>query len=389
MTTNEDKTKVLIVGGFPPENGRKIYGGQVAACMSLLNSTFTETHIVRTIDTTQISNPPPVFIIRMFLALKRLIMYCVEIIIQKPDVAIIFLADRASAIEKGLMTILSRVFRTPVMVFPRAGSLIHSYSSNRLFASFIRNTLGQADIFLCQGAAFQTFATKKLGFTKYTAPIIPNWTASNEHLEIGAQRNYDTNKSCLNVLFIGWLEEYKGVFDLLEACHLLHSTGVNLHLILCGDGNAMPKAQHFVELSQLSKTVTFAGWVNKDEKKILLRSSDIFVLPSWSEGLPNSMIEAMCSGLACIVSDVGTISDYVVDGRDALVVKPHDANSIAEALKTLITDNFIRKDIAINGHELAKHNFTLENGVKLLSAIIYQVNNKNQLSDIKLRQNQN
>ena len=132
-------------------------------------------------------------------------------------------------------------------------------------------------------------------------------------------------------------------------------------------------AQNFVEQNALSEFVSFSGWVDEEAKDSLLMSSQIFVLPSWSEGLPNAMIEAMSVGLACVVTKVGMIPDYVVDGCHALVVEPKDVAGIADALKKLISDPIIREYIARNGFQLARSKFNLENGIELLSAAVTKV----------------
>ena len=373
MTANGGKITVLIVGGFPSGQGGKIYGGQVTACMRLLDSSFVRRHTVSTLDTTQISTPPPPFSIRLLLAGKRLARFFATVLFQRPDVVIIFLADGASAIEKGVMARFACACRVPVMVFPRAGSLIRQYDSSRCFAAFVQSTLGRADIFLCQGISFQRFATQELGFSPASAPIIPNWTAADEYLRIGARREYPQNITLQHIVFLGWLEEFKGVFELLEAVRLLRDAKIPFHLTFGGDGTALPKARQFVELHQLGDRVTFAGWVDEDTKLSLLEVGQIFVLPSWSEGLPNAMIEAMSAGLACVVTNVGMIPDYVVSNRDALIVEPRDVPGVFVALKRLITDQTLRENISKNGFMLVRSNFTLENGANLLSVAVARI----------------
>jgi len=360
-----------MVGGFPIRRKKKIYGGQVFACMRLFESSFVSTHAVRTIDTTQLSNPPPPFLLRMFLAIKRLITFSLDLSLRRPDVVIIFLADGASVYEKGLMARLSRALRIPVMVFPRAGSLIPSYFASRLHAAIVRSTLGQADMFLCQGVTFQKFAVNELKFEEKRAPIIPNWTATSDHIHIGKTRRYDQKITCVRILFLGWVEDFKGVFELLEATLILQKSGISFHLTFGGDGSVLKDAKSFVEQHSLQSKITFAGWVDGDDKNSLLSSNDIFVLPSWSEGLPNSMIEAMSAGLACVVTDVGMITDYLVDRRDALIVQPRDVTGLAAALKSLILNCSRRETIARNGYTLASSQFSLENGVKLISDAVF------------------
>jgi glycosyltransferase involved in cell wall biosynthesis len=367
------KPRVLMVGAFPPRRFRKIYGGQVTACMCLLDSTFIADHAVRTLDTTQISNPPPSFIIRLLLAAKRFFVFGMEVLLHKPDAAIFFLADGASAFEKGLLAIMSRFLRIRVIVFPRAGNLIRQYDANRLFAAFIRCTLGRADMFLCQGLVFQAFATQKLGFNHESAPIIPNWTALQTHLDIGKSRVYGKIPARVNLLFLGWLEESKGIFDLLEAVRILRDQNIAFHLTLGGDGNAMSEVRRFVELHGLTGYVTLAGWVDEEAKRDLLGSCDIFVLPSWIEGLPNAMIEAMSAGSACVVTKVGAIGDYVTDGHEALVIKHHNPTELAEAIKILALNHPLRDNLGQNGHRLAVTQFSLVQGAQRMSEAVSQV----------------
>ena len=125
----------------------------------------------------------------------------------------------------------------------------------------------------------------------------------------------------------------------------------------------------------LDRHVTFSGWLDQAAKADLLQNCQIFTLPSWSEGLPNVMIEAMSAGLACVVTNVGTIPDYVTDGRDALMVEPKNVSALAAALQTIICDQKLRESIAKNGFRLANSSFTLENGIELLSAAVTRVCN--------------
>jgi glycosyltransferase involved in cell wall biosynthesis len=85
------------------------------------------------------------------------------------------------------------------------------------------------------------------------------------------------------------------------------------------------------------------------------------------------MIEAMSAGLACVLTSVGMIEDYVVGGRDALIVSPKNPTELADAIKILLIDCTAREKISKNGLLLARSNFTLEQGVSLLSDEINRI----------------
>lgn len=369
----KDKIKIFIVGGFPIKKNKKVYGGQVTACMSLFNSPFMKNYIVNILDSTQVSNPPPHFTFRLLLSAKRFVKFLFNIIFNRPDLATIFFSNSYSAIEKSLMVIILRIFQVKVLVFPRAGGLITEYFSNPWFAKFIRFGLSRANMFLCQGHTFQRFAITELGFSKISSPIIPNWTASERYLNIGANRNFTRKVNCPHILFLGWIEESKGVLELLEAAKILAKSKIFFHLTFAGDGRYADKARKFVEKYELNKNITFVGWVDEKKKISLLKDCQIFTLPSWSEGLPNSMIEAMSAGLACVVTNVGVIGDFVVHNQDALIVKKKNITQLANSLKKLIVKQSLRANISKKAYFLASTKFSLANGLALLDNAINKV----------------
>lgn len=362
--------RVLLVGAFPHPTAKRVYGGQVSVCTRLLQSKFVETFAVRTVDSTQVSNPPPSLPLRGILALWRLVQFSVELVLHRPDAVLLFLARGASVYEKGAMTWLSGLLGIPVLVFPRAGGLIQDYFASAMHASFVRRTLGRARFFLCQGRTFQEFAISELGFDPTHAPIIPNWTALRTHLEIGEKRAPGLDRPIPRVLFLGWLEEPKGVFELLQSALTLKQRDIPVHVTFAGNGSALPAAIEFVERNGLHDRIAFAGWVDDDAKTALLNESDIFVLPSWSEGLPNAMIEAMSAGLACILTEVGMIPDYVVHGRHGLLVPPRDVDALTQALTQLVANPALRGEVARQGHLLAAAQFSLDNGAAMLSEAV-------------------
>ena len=94
------------------------------------------------------------------------------------------------------------------------------------------------------------------------------------------------------------------------------------------------------------------------------------MLPSWAEGLPNSMIEAMAAQLAVVVTAVGNIPDMVIDGRHALLVPPKDIPALTAALARVVGDAALRERLAEQGFALAAREFAVETAVtRLLDAV--------------------
>ena len=361
------KKRLLLIGAFPKKNKKTIYGGQITACNDLANSELKYIYNLKFIDSTSKSNPPPNIYIRFIIALKRLIIFIFNIIYFRPNVIIIFLAGLTSTLEKGLMILIGRIFNKKIMIFPRAGELINAYKRIYLFKIFVKFTFQYVNKFLCQGKTFQDFAVTELNLRKENCPIIPNWTAREDFLDLGLHRNYSEKKENLNIIFIGWLEKHKGIYEIIEATSILRKTHQDFHISLGGDGNYMKEAKTLIKEKRLEKFISLLGWINQKEKIKLLKKSDILILPSWNEGLPNAMIEAMSSGLACIVSEVGAIPDYIIDEKNGLLIKPKCSEDLAKSIVKLLDNKILLKTIKRNSFKFAKKNFTIENSLNILN----------------------
>jgi len=164
------------------------------------------------------------------------------------------------------------------------------------------------------------------GYEASRCPIIPNWVADEAYLELGASRSYGADRP-IRLLFVGWLSEGKGIFELLEAVRQLSQEKANVDLVLdvCGEGAASQQAREFAARHRLP--VRFHGWVTGEQKRSIFANATIFVLPSHAEGFPNAMVEAMAAGLPVVVTPVGCIADFVVDREHGRLVPPRDAIS--------------------------------------------------------------
>ena len=138
--------KLLIVGSFP-KKGSKIYGGIARSCEILIKSEeFSKFQIIK-FDSSQNSNPPPHFIIRLHNAIIRLIKFPIFLLYQRPKFNLIFCSDGFSALEKGIMVYISKLFNIPVLIFPRAGELINQSNNSNLFLATIKYLFNNADYF--------------------------------------------------------------------------------------------------------------------------------------------------------------------------------------------------------------------------------------------------
>ncbi len=120
---------------------------------------------------------------------------------------------------------------------------------------------------------------------------------------------------------------------------------VQLRVTLAGDGQ-VDEVRKFVRTNGLDDTIDVVGWVGAVERDRLLAESAIFVLPSYSEGLPMALLEAMSNGVVPVTMAVGAIPEVVTDGVNGLLVTPGDPGQVAEALQSLIVDAELRNRLA-------------------------------------------
>lgn len=131
-------------------------------------------------------------------------------------------------------------------------------------------------------------------------------------------------------------------------------------LNIVGEGNASATLRDVVARNQLESIVRFSGWLKVSAVESVLAESDVLVLPSWSEGLPNVIIEAMAARLAVVVCAVGNVPDVVTDGREVLLVPPQNIPALKSALVRVIDDPALRRQLGDVAYLLAERQFGVE-----------------------------
>lgn len=135
--------------------------------------------------------------------------------------------------------------------------------------------------------------------------------------------------------FLGMIGNRKGAFDLLDAiCKLTPNTRNRCHFIFAGNGEA-GRLRMLANASGLTSEVTILDWLDAEKRDEVLAEADAFVLPSYNEGLPMALLEAMAWGLPIICTPVGSITDVVIDGRNGLLVSPGEVAAITAAIERL------------------------------------------------------
>lgn len=163
------------------------------------------------------------------------------------------------------------------------------------------------------------------------------------------------------ILFTGRLWARKGLFDLIESAQILKSSIPNIKLIVCGNGPLLPKLKEQVHRKCLDDNIEFLGRVSREELLRVYQNATMQIVPSIYEGLPTVILEGMSCGLPIIATDIGGSRDIIKDGQSGLLVPPASPKSLASAMKTLWTNDKLRRQLGKNARRTILSRFTWDN----------------------------
>jgi glycosyltransferase involved in cell wall biosynthesis len=149
-----------------------------------------------------------------------------------------------------------------------------------------------------------------------------------------------------SLLFVGRLIAEKGIFELLAAFAQLIERRP-CRLVMVGDGAAAAELARRVSELGLDASVSLTGFLSGERLLDAYRSADVFVLPSYREGFPTAIIEAMAAGLPIVTTGAQGMADHLADGHNALLVAPRDAHALAAALERILSDGELRGRMSV------------------------------------------
>ncbi len=161
------------------------------------------------------------------------------------------------------------------------------------------------------------------------------------------------------VLFLGWLHQDKGVLDLMRAIPIILRSVPEATFVLAGTGD-MDSMMTLARSLGVERAIRWPGWVDGAEKDNLLREADVFVLPSYYEGLPVGVLEAMACGVPVVATSVGGIPDVIEDRVNGLLVDPGEPEVLARAIVTILTDDALRARLREAAHRDVRKWFSTE-----------------------------
>jgi glycosyltransferase involved in cell wall biosynthesis len=158
------------------------------------------------------------------------------------------------------------------------------------------------------------------------------------------------------LLFLARLEERKGIFDLVDIMPDFFSRYPGCELYIAGQGDTI-QIQKVVQQYKLESQVKILGYINGKQRDLLLRDSHLLILPTYNEGLPMSLLEAMAYSVVPITTPVGGIPDVVVDKVNGYLVQPGNKRELLETICYVVENAHLYRQVSDNAHDLVAEKF--------------------------------
>ncbi|WP_445635504.1 glycosyltransferase family 4 protein [Nostoc sp. DSM 114161] len=265
---------------------------------------------------------------------------------QEADIVQLQISQRGSILRQAIMILLAWVFRKPIIIHAH-GSQFHLFYSGlpKSLQKLLSWIFVKCQRLIVLSESWKSFYIENLGLKPEQVVVFYN------PVKIPVEVPQRSVSDKVNLLFLGRIGQRKGAFDLIEAISLLpneHRT--KLSLIMAGDGEVV-EARNLVTTLNLEDYIKLPGWIGSDERDILLTQANIFVLPSYNEGLPLAMLEAMAWELPVIVTPVGGIPEIVTDLENGLIVNPGNREQLSNSLKSLIENKNLRFSLGLKARK--------------------------------------
>ncbi len=356
--------RLLMIGAHRTQT----LGGIATLIDALLNSSLTNEFNVRHLATQ--ADEYSAFG-KLGLALQSWCKFVALLFWWKPEIVYIHVGANLSIYRKLPFLFAARALGRKIVTHFHAGDFAEYYARQPRFGQWLlRQGLQQSQCVLAVSESLQQVLKRLLARTKIY--LIPNGIALTEFAS-EARTNASTAKAgeeIVRLLFVGAMGRLKGERDLLRAVQLLTTRYPRLRLTLLGHG--AETIQDLIAEAELAPFIEYIGPVKLTERARFFQQADFFVLPSYAEGMPISIIEAMAAGLPVIATRIGGIPELIEEEQEGWLIEAGDIQALAERIALLLDHPQLRFQAGANGQQKAQQ-FDLAQVIQQLGAVLRQM----------------
>lgn len=270
---------------------------------------------------------------------------------------------KGSIVRKLILLYLIKILFDKKIIYHSHGSKFEDNYKNAdsLSKFFIKKLIENADVIICLSYSWKSFFESNFSCKKVA---VLNNIINLPELKIKVhERN-----SIIKFLYLGLIGERKGIYDVMNLIinnRSIFESKIEIHI---GGNGETENLERIIKENQLETIIKFHGWVSGSKKIELLNDSDVFILPSYNEGLPIAILEAMSYSLPIISTKVGGIPEIIDDGLNGFLITPGNLKELKKAMLFFIDDENSIKLFGINS-KLKSQLFFPENVLNDLTKI--------------------
>lgn len=341
MGNNVNRVKVLMVGNHP-----SVKGGITSVVSQLLAHDWSKDDIdMRYIPTYIETN----FIFKITYFLIAYFKIRNYILKSHPDVVHIHMSYKGSFFRKYQIHKLCKKHNIPVVIHLHGSEFKKWYDSSSIKEE-IKTLLRECSRVIVLGEKWNETILN-------IEPKAKTFVISNT---VSIPAEITKYNIPFNVLYMGVLIKRKGVSDLIEGINYLKNTNrlENIKVTIAGTGEEEAELKRKCSEYNLDNYIEFKGWISGQQKEALYKNCQMLVLPSYNEGLPMSILEAMSYGMPVVSTNVGDISSAVKNGENGYLFDPGNISEMADAIYKIGSDNTLFDKLSRTSRKMAQEKFS-------------------------------
>lgn len=319
------RLKILFV--FP---GFELKGGISMVITTIRNSSFSGHFTCQYFGTSSDNSNA---LARLFKNLVKAFIFPFTLAGARPDIVSIHTAINNSFYRKLVYILISRLMQRKVALHVHPCEFYNYFSNGGVFQKRLVKIAFAASsrvVFLTENMIDQ-FRSE---FPETNMSALPN-PVSVAQFSTRQRAPFMGNHT---ILYLGWIIAEKGVYDIVDIIPQVASEFPDVSFLFAGN-KEVDKLKEMIRERGLDCNAKVLGWVEGEGKLDLLKTSRMLLLPSYTEGIPNVVLEAMASGLPAIVTDVGGIPSVFVEGENGYFVRPGDREGLCRTVLMLLQDD--------------------------------------------------
>lgn len=234
---------------------------------------------------------------------------------------------------------LAKIFHKKVIIHIHSGRFNDYYLRNK---KYVEQVFSKCDVIVALTKEIKNF---------YETMGCTNVALINNIIEMPTEKNVGYEDNVIHFLFLGSITEQKGIYDLVDVLSKHKQEFEGKLMFHVGGNKEVNKFLHIIEMEKLNSLIKYEGWLFGERKIEMLNKCNVFILPSHTEGLPISILEALSYGKYVVATEVGGIPE-IINNVNGVMFKPMDEDALYKVLLGLsqkglsfVDNNAIKKTV--------------------------------------------